>query len=70
MPMGDSITLGVGGGGYRELLGTMLATNVTTAGRWGYSGLLYGGGGTHCGYVCVVPRPLTGEVDWSIAFPP
>ena len=50
MPMGDSITLGVGGGGYREDLGGMLGSNATTAGHWSYSGLLYGGGGVHCGY--------------------
>lgn len=50
MPMGDSITLGVGGGGYREDLGSTLASKPTTAGRWSYAGLLYGNGGVHCGY--------------------
>ena len=50
MPMGDSITLGVGGGGYRADLGGALGSNATTAGHWSYSGLLYGNGGVHCGY--------------------
>ena len=34
MPMGDSITLGVGGDGYREDLGGMLGSNATTVGHW------------------------------------
>ena len=50
MPMGDSITLGVGGGGYREDLGNLLGSNASTGGRWSFAGLLYGGGGVHCGY--------------------
>jgi hypothetical protein len=40
LPIGDSITAGVGGGGYRENLGEALAGNSTTAGRWSYVGLL------------------------------
>lgn len=32
--MGDSITLGVGGDGYREDLGGMLGSNATTVGHW------------------------------------
>ena len=34
MPMGNSITLGVGGDGYREDLGGMLGSNATTVGHW------------------------------------
>ena len=48
MCLGDSITLGVGGGGYREPLGGLLQQHDGPG--WDYVGPMYGGGGKHAGY--------------------
>ena len=48
MPMGDSITLGVGGGGYRDPLGHLLASSSSKQ-QWDYVGPLWDGG-NHAGY--------------------
>jgi lysophospholipase L1-like esterase len=48
MCLGDSITLGVGGGGYREPLGALLQQHE--GGDWDYVGPMYGNGGKHAGY--------------------
>ena len=48
MCLGDSITLGVGGGGYREPLGSLL--QQYDGPNWDYVGPIYGGGGKHAGY--------------------
>lgn len=46
MPLGDSITLGVGGGGYRDILGKSLASFGKP---WDYVGPLWNSG-NHAGY--------------------
>jgi lysophospholipase L1-like esterase len=48
MCLGDSITLGVGGGGYREPLANLLQQH--DGGDWDYVGPMYANGGKHAGY--------------------
>jgi len=56
MPLGDSITLGVGGGGYRDILGSSLHSFGKP---WDYVGPLWGGG-NHAGYNGATIKEITG----------
>lgn len=48
MCLGDSITLGVGGGGYREPLANLIQQH--DGGDWDFVGPMYANGGKHAGY--------------------
>jgi lysophospholipase L1-like esterase len=48
MCLGDSITLGVGGGGYREPMAGLLQQHDGPG--WDFVGPMYGNGGKHAGY--------------------